>query len=283
MFPFRRKPKPYSPPEPAERPALIALLDSLSSFNTAALADALAAMEPLRIAPKFELALKDGVLEGSVSFDSHVVRIAGFDVPAPESALGRTLDIGGLKPEMREGMHNHKAHLLLFHEAGGPSPVERVFALYKLAAVMGADALLGVAFEQAWACVPASMVLDMRKPGQMEYYRKLVPLVMFCGFVPVRSDDGDWYVTRGGHLYGVPDFVMSAQGEKAMDALLVFHNVFLYVLQDRMVAAGHTMQFGEEVFLRFEGLPEGCPPELHGKGVTLLIKRISRDEIKGKA
>lgn len=260
---------------------MIVLLDSLPSFNEDVLAEALAAMEPLRLAPKFELALKDGVLDGSVSFDSHVIRVAGFDIPAPESALGRTLDIGGLKPEMRSEMRNHKAHLLLFHEAGGPNAIERVFALYKLAAVMGADAMLGVAYEQAWACVPASMVRDMRKPGQLEYYRKLVPLVMFCGFVPVRSDAGDWYVMRGGHLYGLPDFVMSAEGEKAMDALLLFHNIFLYVLQEKMVAAGHTMQFGEEHFLRFEDLPPDLPhaKSLQGKGATLLVRRISKEEI----
>ncbi|MBX3461411.1 MAG: hypothetical protein KF696_15810 [Planctomycetes bacterium] len=276
---FKRKPK---DPPPIERPSLCVLLTDLPKFEPKALAAKLAAIEPLRLYPKlkFDVAEKD-VLHGHAEFDSHVVRIAGFHAPLPESVMAMTIDTSAWQGEVREEMKSHKAHLLLFHEGGGKDVPERMIALYKLAAVLGGESLLGVVHEGGWTCAPKGIVRDFLDANELVMMREGLPPVIFWGFMPFRGEEETWYATKGGHVFGVPDLVVRGSGEGNSEMMALFHNIFLYMVRVKRIEHGHTMQLGDELFLKFETLPPDHPHHdyLSGKDKTLLIKRITKDQV----
>lgn len=269
-----------------ERPNLAVLLSALPSLNPKALAEKLAAIEPLRLYPKFKFDVAEGgVLHGYAEFDSHVVRVAGFDAPLPESVVSVTIDTSAWQGEVREEMKAHKAHLLLFHEGGGKDVPERMIALYKLAAVLGGEELLGVVHESGWTSAPRGIVRDFLDANELVMMREGLPPVVFWGFLPFRGEDETWYATKGAHIFGVPDLVVLGRGEGNREVMDLLHNIFLYMVRAKRIEAGHTMQLGEELYLRFETLPPDNPHHdyLAGKDKTLLIKRITKEEInKGK-
>lgn len=278
---FKRKPK---RPRPSERPSLAVLLARLPAFEEAALSRALAAIEPLRLYPKFKFDSKpdgDGVMHGHAEFDSHIVRMAGFDVPIPQAVVSKTIDTSAWQGEVREDMKSHRAHLLLFHEGGGRDVPERMIALYKLAAVLGGEDLRGAVHESGWTSVPRGIVGDFMKADELVMFREGLPPVVFFGFLPFRDEAETWYATKGCHIFGVPDLVVSGDGEANSEIMNLFHNIFLYMVRHKLIEAGHTMQFGEELFLKFEALPGSHEhyDYLKGADATLLVKRITKEEI----
>jgi hypothetical protein len=254
----------------------------------------LAAIEPLSVKPKFtpretpDSPVSPHVrFNGTLEFDSHSVDLAGFEHTLPPEVLERTVEASHWTGEGREAMQRHAGYLLLSHRGGGANPVEKYIALYKAAATLAGDALAGVLIEDAWTCAPAHVVREFLKAEFLKTCREQAPPILFTGFVKFKGEKGAWFVTKGQHVFGVPDFVMQAgpddEPERALD---LFMNIFLYVISaDRELKAGHTMQIAEEHFLRFGELPPDHPHQgvLKGAGRTLTITRIRKDEINKKA
>ncbi len=283
---FKRKKKPALP-----APAMIVLLDRLVPMDAEAAkaaATALAAIEPLRLYPKFDLAAAAGtelgkeVEYGHVDFDSHRVRLVGLPAPVPESVLETTVRVSHWPVAQREAMAAHGAHMILWHEGGGASQRERFIALYKLAAVLGGDRLRGVVIEDSWTCAPPEAVRDFLQAKFLVELREAPMPFLFTGYVTSFDDAGAWFMSKGNHYFGVPDLVY--HGPRDTDpgeALEIVMQVFMYLTGGAKILPGHTAQIAEEVFLKFSLVPENHsnPEWLKGAGETLVLEKISKDQI----
>lgn len=276
----------------ADNPGLLVLLNAPPVLDAAAVGRALNRIEPCRGDPKFtsRLAQDDQpddrhVVYGTFEFDGHTVDVIGLDVPVPQPILDKTVAASHWTGAGREAMEKHTAHYVLIHQGGGPSTLERMIALYKLAAALGGPSLAGVLHEAAWSCAPAAVVREFENPEFLRACRDQVPPILFTGFLKFLADDGTWFATKGHHVFGAPDFVMQGTAaDKPSDVLDLFMNIFLYVISaDRELQAGHTMQIAEEIFLRFGEVPAGNihRAALMGAGRTLLITRIGKHDING--
>ncbi|MCA8936869.1 MAG: DUF4261 domain-containing protein [Planctomycetes bacterium] len=273
--------------EPDKAPGMIVLLDALPDFDNNAIAEALGAIEPLRVAPKIDIEQTsddDDNVQGSADFDSHSIGIVGFDAPAPDAVIEKTIKVSNWTGEGREQLESHKAHLVLMHKGGGADVLEKYIALYKLAGVIGGEHLRGVLLEEAWTCAPPDVVREFLSSESLKGFRKNLPPILFTGFVKFFSDEGTWFATKGHHMFGTPDLVMFGD-EKPADVMDIFMNIFLYVTQQgARIGPGHTLQIADEVFLKFSELDPANPyiEYLKGAGPTLQLSRISQDEIKRK-
>lgn len=276
----RRKPPPL--PEPTGRPNLIVALSALIAPDEPAIKARLEGAEPLRLAPKLDFnVIEADVLHGHVEFDSHVIRVAGFNVPTPPAVMEKTVACSAWQGEALETLQGHKAHLILFHEQGGASAAERFIALYKLAAAMGGDALCGTIHESGWTCASAALVRGFLDADELKSLREALPPIVFFGVLPFHGDEGSWLATKGCHLFGVPDLVIERADASNSELFELLHGIFLYMLGGARLAAGHTMQAGEDLYLKFEHLPDDLPHRelLRGEGKTLLITRITKDDV----
>jgi hypothetical protein len=287
---FRRK-KQNKHTETLPRPALIVLLESLPEIDEQATAKALTEIEPLRLAPTFELAKhkewREGRCElGHVEFDSHRVRLVGFDTPLPDNVLRTTVDVIPLPEEDRESMRKHNAHIILWSVGGGKNTLERYLALYKLALALSGDQLRGVVVEEGCTATPPEVARSLMTPDMLKSIRETLPPVVFTGNLRMRdSKEGEWMVTKGHHVFGVPDFVMRVESMSPREMAELFHTILNYaVTTDKRIAAGHTMQLADELFMKlYKYEPE--PPEdafIAGDGETLEIKLVSPQEINKK-
>ena len=268
-------------PAPARAPAMIVLLDALPEIDTAQAARELAAIEPLRVAPRIEF---DG-RSGSADFDAHSIAIVGFDAPAPAAVMDKTVKVSNWTGESREALENHAAHLVLMHGGGAAPMLEKYIALYKLAAVLGGGHLRGVLIEDAWTCAPPALVREFTSAEMLKAFRESTPPILFTGFVKFHTDDGTWFATKGQHMFEAPDLVIFAPDEQPSDVLELFMNIFLYVTGNKArIAAGHTLQIAEEAYLKFSELAPDNPWRewLQGAEETLELKRINKEEINKK-
>lgn len=280
---FKRKKKSALP-----APAMIVLLERPVQIDAKAAAEALAAIEPLRLYPKFELlAAQDTapgkeVEYGHVDFDSHRIRLVGLPAPVPESVLETTVRVSHWPVAQREAMAAHGAHMILWHEGGGASQRERFIALYKLAAVLGGAQLRGVLIEDSWTCAPPEAVRDFLNARHLVELREAPAPFLFTGYVTSFDDAGAWFMTKGNHYFGVPDLVF--HGPKDTDpgeALEIVMQVFMYLTGGAKILPGHTAQIAEETYLKFSEVPEkhSNAEWLKGAGETLVVEKISKDQI----
>ena len=279
------KAKPQPKRDTDKAPGMIVLLDALPEFDCAAAEKALGDIEELRVAPKIEIESGEGTLHGSAEFDSHSIGIVGFNQPAPQGVMEKTVEVSNWRAEGRELLESAKAHLVLMHKGGGADVLEKYIALYKLAAVLGGEHLRGVLIEEAWTCAPVSVVREFTDRTKLADHRKFITPIAFYGFVRFNTDEGAWYASKGLHMFDVPDLVMFGPDEDPMDVLDMMMNIFLYVkTKGARIAAGHTFQIADDAFFKFSELEtdNAYLDYLKGAGKTLQLKRISKDEIGKK-
>lgn len=268
-------------PAPGRAPGMIVLLDALPEIDPAQAARELAAIEPLRVAPRVQFEGK----HGSADFDAHSIAITAVDAPAPPAVMDKTVKVSNWTGEGRAALENHAAQLVLTHGGGAAPMLEKYIALYKLAAVLGGDQLRGVLMEDAWTCAPPALVREFASAEMLKAFRESTPPILFTGFVKFHTDDGTWFATKGQHMFEAPDLVMFGPDEQPSEVLELFMNIFLYVTGKKArIAAGHTLQIAEEAYLKFRELAADNPWRewLQGAEETLELKRINKEEINKK-
>jgi hypothetical protein len=265
----------------APAPGLIVLLEALPTVDVEAVNRELAAIEPLRLPLKLELETGKDTWQGSATFDSHDIAIAGFAARVPDGVLEKTVAVSSWTGPARDSFDSHKSHILLIHGGGSASMAEKYIALYKLAALLGGDKLRGVLIEAAWTCAPPELVREFTDAKMLKAFRETAPPILFTGFVKFKTDDGDWFASKGHHMFGAPDLAMHGD-EQPSKVLDIFMSIFAYMTSKRVkIAAGHTLQIAEETYLKFHKLAEDNPWRdwLQGKGETLEVRRIDKEEI----
>jgi len=216
---------------------------------------------------------------GRIQFDTHEIRIAGLGQPLSPEIIDRTILSSQWQPQIKVAMRQHQSHLSLVYAGQSHDPIEKMIALYKVARAFNHENLLGIVNENAWTAHP---VADTLSPEQITSYRENLPFVLWMGYIKIYTDpEHFWWVTKGHHLFDVPDlayFVHPGEDENAI--LTTFINIFYYIFeQDVFVTAGDTLaiqQTGQT--MRFTEVTE-FEDFLMGPSGTLVIEKIDPDQV----
>ncbi|MDQ8034358.1 MAG: DUF4261 domain-containing protein [Bordetella sp.] len=213
----------------------------------------------------------------------HVVRLVGFNAPLPHDALEVCVAPAHYPAEVKAEVRAHASHVLLYY-AGHATDVHAQYVA--LATVAGALADLGalaVLNEHAHTSLPAG-VFTRESLGEesVEVLESLPLNVLYCGFVKydVEGTQGVWMRTYGGDLFGLPDFASLAEGHHQGEYFSnLFNDVMSYLRNgEAQMDAGHTMQIGENTFMKLRA-PTEAEYFLQGPGRVLVADIISESEI----
>lgn len=224
-----------------------------------------------------------GKVLGMIGWGKHVVRCIGLDLPMPAVAVEACIGPSHYPPELKERARSHKAHLMLYYVGHEISPVEQYAALAATAGVLARWGALVVLNESGHTSFPAAALSGVDTDGDILDLLRTLPLpLLYCGFVKyeVEGIPGVWMRTHGAPLLGLPDFAAHAAGHHEGERYCgIFDHVFGYLRESgAKLAEGHTLQIGQEEFLRVRRPKAGDPfPE---SGDELLVMEIiGPDEI----
>lgn len=210
---------------------------------------------------------------GRVSLGEHQLHVAGLANPLPQEVSDRTIMVSPWGPQIKTALRQHQAHLSLVYTGGDPDPVEKMVALYTLASAFKDENLLGIVNPNAWTAHPTADFLSSERITQ---YRAGIPFNLWFGYVRFYTDDqAYWLVTKGHHIFDVPDLAYFVQpGEQADEVINIFINVFYYLYeQDVTVVAGDSFTVhGDNHNLVFSEVTELVEFLMGPKG-TLVITR----------
>lgn len=182
-----------------------------------------------------------GTCLGRATFGEHELYVAGLNMPLPRPLIDQTVMISPWGPQTKAALRQHRTHLSLVYKGGNLDPVEQMIALYHLACALNNEDLLGVINPNAWTAHP---VADFLSPDMIASYRTEIPFNLWFGYVRFYSDDpAFWLVTKGHHIFDVPDLAYQVHPDENPQAIIdLFINVFYYLYeQDVVVTAGDTL------------------------------------------
>jgi hypothetical protein len=233
-----------------------------SVFNTTAESTAL------------NIAQQDGsAFIGEIKSGRHSLHIAGVPLPLPQEVIDHTVMVSPWQAQTKAAMRQHRGQIGLVSAGSDPDPIEQMLALYAAAGAFENEDLLGIININAWTAHPPA---DFLHPQHIAQYRQEIPFDLWFGHVRFYTDDYHyWLVTKGHHIFDVPDlaaFVGPGDDPTAVNNLFI--NVFYYLYeQDVFVTAGDTLQIsssGQQ--LRFTEVTE-LTEVLMGPSGTLVIEK----------
>lgn len=226
---------------------------------------------------------KEGNLIGLIGWGDHVVRLVGFDVKMPEGPVEQCVAPSHYPQELKGKARSHSSHVLLYYAGYSQDPLEQYVALAAVAAAFCSLGSIVVLNETAHTSFPASALVPAKEDGDaLEYLRTLPLLLLYCGFVKydVEGVAGVWMRTYGAYRFSMPDLASLTEGHHQGELFFGhFSSIFDY-LQDSgaHLAAGHTLQVGEDAFFRFR---KPTPEEdfLDSESELLVADVIGKSEI----
>ncbi len=210
---------------------------------------------------------------GRASLDGHELLIAGLPIPLPPEVIDHTVMVSPWQAQTKAAMRQHRAHISLVYHRGHHDPIEAMIAIYRLACAFANEDLLGIVNTNAWTAHPPA---DFLKPASIASFRESIPYNLWFGYVRFFTDDpGYWLVTKGHHIFDVPDLAYYVQpAESSDDIIRLFINVFHYLYEeDVFVTAGDTLEVGTSgQQLKFVEVTE-WEEVLMGPSGTLVIEK----------
>lgn len=220
---------------------------------------------------------------GLIGWAAHVVKLVAFDAPMPREAVEACVRPAHFDDELKQAAYSHAAHVLLYYAGYHPDPLEQYVALAVVGAALARLGATTVLNEPARSAVPAVALLPHEgdEADAVGTLRSLPLPFLFVGFVKLEVDGqpGVWMRTFGANLLGLPDLALLAAGHhEGSFAFEVFGNVLDYLRRTgRELAAGDTMQVGDDEFLRVR--PRTAAEwYLDSEGEMLVCDRITATE-----
>ncbi|MBW6465676.1 MAG: DUF4261 domain-containing protein [Brevefilum sp.] len=209
--------------------------------------------------------------QGSAVFIGHQLQMAGLAAPLPPGVIDRTVMVSPWGAQIKAAMRQHRAHISLVYAGQNPDPVEQMLALYALAGTFETEDLLGIVNPNAWNAHPPA---DFLSPASLAQFRQEIPFNLWVGYVRFYTDDQSfWLVTKGHHVFDVPDLAYFIEPGQDPDAVItLFTNLFYYLYEDDVfVTAGDTLEIqGTGQQLQFSQVTEMID-DLMGPSGTLVI------------
>lgn len=263
----------------SEKPVFTLLYSSLPDYDLSECVKAIGEYEPLRGRPSFFEETSAAVpFMGMVRFDDHAVGLVALPSPLPESVVEQCVHTAPWDPSFKELLSAHLNTLILSYRTGSDDPIEQYLALSKVAACLHCPELLGVVNEPAWTCFPGDFPLQLMNPEWLGNARMSPPLVLWTGFVRILLLEEEWMVTRGNHLFGLPDFAMRRTDQDPAQVHDLFHEFFHYFYFDRKQPEhGDGINIDERSFYVFLE-PQGAAEHLRGMGGLFVVEAMEPDE-----
>lgn len=222
---------------------------------------------------------------GLVSFSRHVVQLVGFDVSMPAAVVEQCVGPSHYRQEDKAVARASKGHIILYYAGEEEDVLEQYVALAAVAAAICEAGGQTVLNESAYTSTLPELIRK-REIGDLdalEYLRAFPLLMLYCGFVKyeVPGIEGVWMRTYGCPLLGLPNLAMLTaghhEGQRTFD---LFTNVLAYLRDSGAVLGpGHTMQAGEDVYLKVRA-PNAQEDFLNDStGELLVAELISESEI----
>ncbi len=244
--------------------SLIVLFPESLALNEKALVDALRITDKTlahaRVEFDPELSKAAGNVFGLAGWGRHVVKLVGFDAPMPAESLEACLAPSHYGQDLKDEVRQHKANIILYYGGYDATPLEQYIAVGLVAGALARLGAIAVINETARTSLPAGVLGDDGHGGNLAgFLREDLPLLMlFCGFVKyeVENVDGVWMRTYGANRLGLPDLAYLAAGhEQGQSTFGMFSNILAYLVESgARFSEGHTMQIGEDGFLRLRSL-----------------------------
>ncbi len=210
---------------------------------------------------------------GKISLDEHTLLVAGLAAPLPLEVIDRTIMVSPWGAQIKAAMRQHRVHLSLLYGGGHPDPIEQMVALYKTALLFVNEDLLGIVNANAWTAHPPADYVSLEN---IDRFRREIPFSLWFGYVRFYTDhEAYWLVTKGHHIFDVPDLAYFVQPGEDADAIInLFINLFYYLYEEDVeVIAGDTLALqGVRDKLVFKEVPE-LTEDLMGPAGTLVIAR----------
>src|SRR5262249_29390149 len=137
--------------------------------------------------------------------------------------------------------------------------------------------------EAARCAFPAEALWpDESDQDSLETLRAMPIPLLYGGFVKIEIEEepGVWMRTFGNNNLNLPDLALKAEGHhQGSETFDMFANMLAYLRESGSVfAPGHTMQIGEELYLRLRA-PAEAEWYLESDGQMLVAEKISSQEI----
>ncbi|MCS7086627.1 MAG: hypothetical protein RMM53_12260 [Bacteroidia bacterium] len=263
----------------SDKPVFTLLYSSPPAFDPAECIKAIAQYEPLHGEPTFRAESNSmASLMGMIRFDNHAVGMVALPSPLPQSVVEQCIYPSPWDADFKELLASHLSTLILSYQGDHPDPVEQYLALSKAAACLYSPELLGVVNEPAWTCFPGDFPLQLMKPEWLGQARQSPPLVLWTGFVRIGLGDEEWMVTRGNHLFGLPDFAMRRLDHDPVQVHDLFHELFHYFyFAKKLPEHGDGINIDEQNFYVFLH-PHGRAEHLRGMGELFVVEEMEPEE-----
>lgn len=270
-------------PDIAQPLSLQVLFAGPLAITEAALGDALRAYHPSMQQARAELATDMPEFLGLAGWDKHVVRLVGFDAPYPKDALEACVAPSHYPATVKDEVRGHASHILLYYAGFETDPLEQYVALAAVAGALTGFGAMAVLNEHAHTSLPAGVfAAESLGEESMDLLRTLPLNMLYCGFVKyeVEGVQGVWMRTYGADAFGLPDFAALATGHDEGETYsTMFNNIMGYMLESGAeLAAGHTMQIGEDAYMKLRE-PAEAEYYLDGPGRVLVVEIIAADQI----
>ncbi|MCS7073961.1 MAG: hypothetical protein NZ108_05800 [Bacteroidia bacterium] len=265
-------------------PVITLLYEKLPILNKDQLKTVLASIEPSQqTQPTVEIE-KDfndgGVLLAEVSFGEHRIEVIGIQAPVPKDVVERCVLPSHWAADIKELIQSHRGNVVLCYAGSDLDPVEQYLALYKVAAGLYNDNLVGVLNEAAWSCHPAPIIPKLVSDELIQVCRDSPPLIFWTGFFITETEEGFWFFTKGYHLFGLRELVFfSEQPEDVPSVMQLFNELFYYLFFEKAsVQVGDILRLNENDFFEFSE-PSQENPLPHSVQGYFWIRPVNSNDI----
>lgn len=282
-------------PNPAiERgPAYQLLFNAKLELDADALTQAIRSYHPTLAQARFELLdveLENAPPEESTSvlglagWANHVVKLVGFNTPIPQNVFDACVRPAHFAEQLKDDAQKHQSHLILYYAGYESDPLEQYVAMTIVAAALARFDGILLLNEAARSAFPAAALLvEEPENDAIEVLRSMPIPLLYGGFVKIEIEDqpGVWMRTFGNRLLNLPDLSYKAEGHhEGSETFDLFANMLAYVRESgSKFGAGHTMQVGEDLYLRLRS--PNLPDEwyLESDGQMLVTEKIQAQDI----
>ncbi len=262
--------------------ALTVLFAQPQPIDIAAFGQALRAYHRSTADARCEMSSDPGPFIALAGWRNHVVRLVGFDAPMPADALEACVGPAHYPQELKAQVRAHGGHVILYYAGREASVLEQYVALATVAGALARLGALAVVNEAAHTSMPAAVFDADMEGDSIELLRELDLPALYCGFVKydVEGVPGVWMRTYGADRFGHPDFAVLAEGHHEGEAYFdLFGSVLRYLVNSGAeMGAGHTMQVGEDRFMRLRA-PAETEYFLDGPGEVLVAELIDANQV----
>ncbi|MCS6904258.1 MAG: hypothetical protein RML72_01595 [Bacteroidia bacterium] len=195
---------------------------------------------------------KHSTLLISLAWQEHRVDIIGLKAPLPDHTFQQCVQATGWNESFKQALSQTLCYINLAYSGYSKDPIQKYLFLYQIASTFPREHLIGIINEPAFHCHPPEAIEDIIDEKMLDIVHHTPPLIYWCGFLRAILAKQQWLLTRGHHLFGIPDFALAFY--PGVDPILVHHifqDIFLYMyFENKDIQPGDDIALSQELTFR---------------------------------